>query len=336
MFEFAISRNQRQWPTKRIIAACIESCLIHFLAFAILVKNPELLRGGEYHHFHGIALMQRIFSQTSKEDNEDSRIVTILRPMMAPSAETLKKYVHDWNKKGEGPPPVRVRWKDNPKIASNEKATPMPKVQESKSPEISLPANEVSSSGPASAQGNQDSESKNPGGVASGAGSGFPAAVQSDPAKKDALALPPPGPAVKPDIADNKAPSAIPDKIRTSTPPVRIFDNEKQAISNPESGLFDTKGYPMGAYAKKIIDRITGKWFIPSNLKNSQGRTTVVFTIDKEGRVSGTRIVSGSGNKSLDLTALNAIIDSDPAPPLPKDFTGDHIGAKLVFSYNEP
>jgi outer membrane biosynthesis protein TonB len=332
MFEFAISRNQRQWPTKRIIAACIASCLIHFLVFAILVKNPELLRGGQYHRFRGIALIQRIFSQSLKEDDENGRIVTILRPMMAPSVETLKKYMYDWNKKGGGPPPVRVRWKDDPKIASNEKATPMPKVQESKSPEISLPANEVASSGSASVQGNQDSESKRPGGI----DSGLPATAQNDPAKKDTLILPPPSPATKTDISDNKAPSAIPDKIKSSTPPVKIFDNEKQAIGNPESGVFDTKGYPFGDYARKLIDRITGKWFIPSNLKHSQGHTTVVFIIDKEGRFSGTRIVLGSGNNSLDLTALNAIIDSDPAAPLPKDFPGDHIGAKFVFSYNEP
>jgi TonB family protein len=335
MFEFAISRNRRRRPTKRIIAAGIASCLIHILVFTILVKNPELLRGGQYHRFHGIALIQRIFSQTSKEDIEEDRIVTILRPMAAPSAETLKKYMYNWNKKGEGPAPVHVRWKDDPKIPSNEKATPMPKVQESKSPQISLPANEVVSSGMSSVQGNQDSGTKNPGGTASGTALGFPTVAQNDTAKKDAMVLPPPDPA-KLNIADNKAPSAIPDKIKTSTPPVRIFDNEKQAISNPDSGLFDTKGYPMGDYARKIIDRITGKWFIPSNLKHSQGHTTVVFIIDKDGRFSGTRIVTGSGNNSLDLTALNAIIDSDPAPPLPRDFPGDHIGAKFVFSYNEP
>ncbi len=328
MFEFAISRNQRPRPTKRIIAACIASCLIHFLAFAILVKNPELLQGGRNHRFHGIALLQRIFSQGSKGDDEEGRIVTILKPMITPSAETLKKYMYDWNKKGEGPPPVRVQWKDDPKIASNEKTTPMPKVRESKSPELSLPANEVVSTGPESIQGNQDAESKHPGGIT--------AAAQNDPAKKDAILLPPPGPAKTTDIADNKAPSAIPDKIKTSTPAVKIFDNEKQAISNPGTGFYDTKGYALGDYANKVINRIIGKWFIPSNLKNSQGHITVVFVIEKDGRFSGTRIVFSSGKRSLDLTALNAIIESDPAQPLPKDYPGDHVGAKLVFSYNEP
>jgi TonB family protein len=331
MFEFAISRNTRQRPTKRIIAACIVSCLLHFLGFAILVKNPELLRGGRYYQYQrprGFTLIQRLFSRNPKED-EEGRVVTILRPMVAPSAETLKKYMYDWNKKGDGPPPVRVEWKNDPKIASNEKAAPMPKVKESKSPEISLPPNEVVSSGPESVQGNQDS-TKHPGGVASGA----PALTQTEP-KKETVLLPPPGPAPKTEIADNKAPSAIPDKIKSTTPPVKIFDNEKQAIRSPGTGFYDTKGYQLGDYAKRIIDRITGKWFIPSNLKHSQGRTTVVFYIDKDGRFSGTRIVTGSGNNSLDLTALNAIIESDPAPPLPKDFPGDHIGAKFVFSYNE-
>ena len=331
MFEFAISLNQRRKPSRRIIISRIESCLIHLLAFIILEKNPELLQGGRFHQFHGIALIQRIFSPASKTESETGRIVTILRPMIAPSAETLKKLIYDWNKKGEGPAPVRVRWKDDPQIASNKSNPPMPRIQESKSPEVFLPANEVVSSGPLSAQGNQDLESKNPGGITSG----YPVAAQNDGGKKATMILPPPGP-VKTDIADNKAPSAIPDRIDPSTPPVRIFDNEKQAITSPGSGFYDTKGYPLGDYASKVIDRITKKWYIPSNLKHSQGRTTVVFFIDKDGRFSGTRIILGSGNNSLDLTALNAIIESDPAPPLPKDFPGDHIGAKFVFSYNEP
>ncbi len=74
---------------------------------------------------------------------------------------------------------------------------------------------------------------------------------------------------------------------------------------------------------------------IPSNLRNSQGRTTVIFYIDREGRFNNAHIVTSSGSSSLDLAALNAVIESNPFPPLPKGFPGDHVGAKFVFSYNE-
>jgi outer membrane biosynthesis protein TonB len=48
------------------------------------------------------------------------------------------------------------------------------------------------------------------------------------------------------------------------------------------------------------------------------------------------RIVVPSGSNSLDLAALSAIVGSNPFPPLPEGFPADRVGAKFVFSYNEP
>jgi TonB family protein len=339
MFEFAISQNERRRPTKRRIASWIASCLAHAFLIIILIENPGLLHGGKYHRFRGI-LSTALFERSTSESVSNDRLVTLLRPMTAPSAETLKKYIYDWNKKGEGPPPVRVRWKENLETSGDEKAAPMPKVKESKSPEIKIPANEVAGS----VQGNADSS---PDGSSSGSSA---VTVQSEAAKKNTIPLPPPSPSGKTDLAANAAPASIPNtkpsagastekKSANSPDAVKVFDNEQQALRKEGTGFFDVpKGFPLGDYANIIIERIKGKWFIPSNLKNSQGHTTVVFFIDKDGRFTDARIIASasSGNNSLDLAALNAIIESDPFPPLPKGFPGDHIGAKFVFSYNEP
>ena len=99
--------------------------------------------------------------------------------------------------------------------------------------------------------------------------------------------------------------------------------------------MFDTKGFPLGEYAGIIIERIKGNWSIPSNLRHAQGHTTVIFYIDKNGQYTGLSIVGSSGSSSLDYAALSAIIGSNPFPPLPKGFPGEHVGAKFVFSYNE-
>jgi protein TonB len=149
-------------------------------------------------------------------------------------------------------------------------------------------------------------------------------------------------------VAENAAPTAIPSakpgadstslqRDRSGPEPAaRIFENEQQALRSPEGGLFDTKGFPLGEYANLIIERIKGKWFIPSNLRNAQGHTTVVFFIDRDGRFTDARIVMSSGSNSLDLAALNAVMSSNPFPPLPKGFPGERVGAKFIFSYNEP
>ena len=129
-----------------------------------------------------------------------------------------------------------------------------------------------------------------------------------------------------------------PPKAPATTPSTAKVDRkaaEQQVIQSEGSGLFDTKGFPLGDYANIIIERVKGNWSIPSNLRNSQGRTTVIFYIDRNGRFSDARIVVSSGSSSLDYAALSAVIGSNPFPPLPKGFPGDHVGAKFVFSYNE-
>jgi TonB family protein len=335
MFEFAISRNQRRPPSKITIGSWIASCLVHVLLVIVLVENPHLLRGGRVHDFRGISLPWKLF-ENSEDDIENNRIVTFTKPMEMPSEATLKKYLYDWDKKRKDLPPVKVPWKGGPDISLAKKAPATPKVQAPKAPEASVPANKIASTVYEPVPGTQEAASKQPGGPV-----GAQISAQIDEGKKGIVNLPAPSPA-NPEVAKNIAPSTIPNSIKPSAPPngkeaVKVFDNETQAIAKEGSGFFDIpKGFPLGEYANKIIERIKGRWFIPSNLRNSQGRTTVIFYIDKNGRFSGTRIVMGSGNNSLDFAALNAIIQSDPADPLPPGFPGDRIGAKFVFSYNEP
>jgi len=332
MFEFAISRNQRRRPTRRIYASWVVSCLFHLCLLGLLIQYPQLLRGGMYHHFRPLSVITNLFGSKTQDEDNNWRTVAVLRgPMMAPSATTLKKYLKDWNDKGSGSPPIRIRWGDEQKSALRN-LPPMPRVREEPKPQVVLPPpNEMASAG-----GTAGNSSEN--------ASGASTTVQADPSggKRGTVNLPPPGPAPKTEVASNNAPSSIPNGVKPPSnitkPPdsVKVFQDEHKAISSPESGFFDTGGFAIGEYAKIIKERIKGKWFIPSNLRNSQGHTTVVFYIGKDGRFTDARIVTSSGSNSLDLAALKAVIDSNPFPPLPKGFPGDHLGAKFVLSYNEP
>jgi TonB family protein len=144
----------------------------------------------------------------------------------------------------------------------------------------------------------------------------------------------------QPQEVANTAATTPADKQKLLNPPQvkeepKTFENEQQAIKTEGSGLFDTKGFPLGDYARLIIDRIKGNWSIPSNLRNSQGRSTLVFFIEKDGKVWNLRLVGSSGNSSLDSAAQQAVWVSGPFPPLPTGFPGKQVGAKFVFSYNE-
>jgi TonB family protein len=337
MFDFVISKDQQRRSPTRIFASWVVSCLVHVCFLLMLIQYPQLLRGGMYHHFRPLSAIANLFGTTPPDDDSNWRTVTVLRtPMIEPSAATLKKYLKDWNQEGPESPPIRIRWGNEQKKAL-QNLPPMPRIiQKPNAPDRLPPPNETPATG---ASAGNSTESK-PG----SSSSTVPQADQNA-GKNGTVNLPPPGPAAEPEVAGNMAPSSIPQGIKPQpvTPQpkdsVKIFENEQKAIRSSDSGFFGVpEGFPLGEYANLIKERIKRKWFIPSNLKNSQGHTTIIFYIGRDGHYSNARIEASasSGNTSLDLAALKAIIDSNPFPPLPKGFPGDRIGAKFVLSYNEP
>jgi len=289
-----------------------------------------------YHRFRPLAFLSDSLLPKPKEDDTNWRTVAVLQPqskMMAPSAATLKKYLYDWNKKRSGneAPPIRIRFGDEQKAAINNLPS-MPRIrQQPNLSQLSLPANEEAA----------DNISGQP-------GDGSPESlanlrVDSTQGRKETLVVPTPQPPANNELATGNAPNSIPKGIKpppSATPApsggLKVFDSEQKAIHSPDSGVFDTKGFPLGEYVNIIKERIKGNWFIPSNLQSFQGHTTIVFYIDKDGRYANARIVTKSGSNSFDNAALMAVITSDPFPPLPEGFPGNHIGAKFVLSWNEP
>jgi periplasmic protein TonB len=306
MLDYAVTQNQKHGLSKLTLICLTTSFFAHFLFFLGLIQFPQLLEAGYYHQFRGIQRNVR------EEDDTTWRTVAILespKKMVLPSPDTLKKYLSQ-EKKGSGVPPIRVNLGNLAEALA--KLPPLPQSpQKDKEPPLPPPSNTTTPAVPeadplpqAKNQGNgpKDSEDK---------GAGIPISTQK--------------PGVQPEVAVvNTAPTKIPDSIK---PPVTNEEPKTSQSSGIE--LSDTKGFPMGDYQDIISERIYTHWFIPSNMKNSQGRTTVTFKIDKEGRCTDLHIAKSSGYKSLDLAALSAITESIPFPLLPKGFPGDRISVKF-------
>jgi TonB family protein len=317
----------------------------HLLAIMILIEYPQLLGSGLRSW-----LRRPVFFTTTMTKEPSWRTVAVLGKggrMDLPPADVLKKNTYDWNAHREGAPgpPIRLRW--GGEVADDRKAAdkPAPAVKQVMGTQEPKTPPEVANA----AATKPDVYSPSPASAGTSPG-------EAAPGRGVAISLPSPQPAVEPrqipkkpaETAGMVSPSAIPGPGSASTnasksstsaqakpPAAQVFENEQKAIRSEGSGLFGNMGFPLGEYAEVIIERIKGNWFIPSNLRKSQGRTTVVFFIEKDGRYSNAHIVTPSGSSSLDLAALNAIIGSDPFPPLPKGFPGDRVGAKFVFAYNE-
>ncbi|MEJ2111229.1 MAG: TonB C-terminal domain-containing protein [Acidobacteriota bacterium] len=340
MFDFAIEHNQRRRPAKRLVVSIVASCLLHILLVIVLIENPWLLQGGFYTHFRGLIIMPDDSNSQFEFDDEDYRTVAVLRPMELPSAEVLKGLIHDWDKPRETESgeddSIQIRWGSDEENAVDEDIRISTETTTEPEP---APAGDLDASDLASESIEPAPET----GEGSDAETGEFVVTEPEPGSETEAAPAETEAAVEEEtLAMDIAPSIIPDSIpklpqkssedsNRGEDNIKTFENEAQAISKPGIGIFDDHGFPLDDYANRIKQLVTGNWYIPSSLRDPNAYTTIVFYIDRNGQNFDTRIVESSGNNSLNLTALNAIINSNPFPPLPQNFPGDHIGVKYVF-----
>jgi TonB family protein len=105
--------------------------------------------------------------------------------------------------------------------------------------------------------------------------------------------------------------------------------------------LSDTMGFDFGPYLKRVFYTIEKDWHViaPEIARppvSKQGEVAIEFAILKDGKVAGLKMVSSSGDKSLDGAAWRSILDSNPFPQLPGGFKGEYLKLKFRFSYNPP
>jgi TonB family protein len=101
--------------------------------------------------------------------------------------------------------------------------------------------------------------------------------------------------------------------------------------------LSDTRGVDFGPYLARIIHIVRQNWIsvIPESARlGEKGRTGVVFEILKDGSMPNERMVASSGSDPLDRAAYNGVHASAPFPPLPQEFTGNHLILQFIFLYN--
>ena len=101
--------------------------------------------------------------------------------------------------------------------------------------------------------------------------------------------------------------------------------------------LSDTKGVDFGPYLSRIVYIVSRNWLsvMPESARlGEKGRVGIVFEILKDGSVPQLRLVASSGAEPLDRAALAGLRTSIPFPPLPEEFTGNHLVLQFVFLYN--
>ncbi len=93
--------------------------------------------------------------------------------------------------------------------------------------------------------------------------------------------------------------------------------------------------FPYAYYIQTLRNKISSSWYsalVSPGLKGKHA-AIVYFRILRNGKVSDLRLETRSGNESLDLSALRAIKEASPFPPLPNDFVGGYLGVHFEFEW---
>ncbi|MEW6758371.1 MAG: TonB family protein, partial [Acidobacteriota bacterium] len=116
------------------------------------------------------------------------------------------------------------------------------------------------------------------------------------------------------------------------------YDNPNASRLNTGALSFDTAAWDLGPYARQVQERVESNWRIPQAqmVLRQKGWVAIRFSIQKDGRITDIYLDRQSGIPSYDQSAMNALISSNPLPPLPEQVTAPELSAVFRFFYNIP
>jgi TonB family protein len=160
---------------------------------------------------------------------------------------------------------------------------------------------------------------------------------------KDAVAIPD-------KLKKNRKTSAQPQSLSTYRPPVaykpnQVYSNTPQAASaaiygTQGSGGIDigpasVLGSRFGAYVDLMRDRISQHWLTADVRATPTQKCAVSFTIGRSGSITNVQVSQTSGNYLLDTSAKRAVLDANPLPALPREFTQNEATVELWFQVHQ-
>jgi colicin import membrane protein len=98
------------------------------------------------------------------------------------------------------------------------------------------------------------------------------------------------------------------------------------------SGYLDATDFEYGWYIARISSILPSNWARPMepDLQNPL-RAVVHFIIRRDGSLTNIELEQPSGHAALDRSALRAVQDSNPLPPLPYQYGKDSLGVHFYF-----
>lgn len=139
-----------------------------------------------------------------------------------------------------------------------------------------------------------------------------------------------------PPVKQVKTESKNTSKLKQKTPVAETKETEAAAREIRErkgGGSVDIRKFPYEWYLNIMESRIYGNWdtFRANFFTNRQARATVYFQLDRDGRMSDLKIEISSLNNEVDESALAAVRNSAPFPPLPPGYKEKSLEVHFGF-----
>ena len=103
-------------------------------------------------------------------------------------------------------------------------------------------------------------------------------------------------------------------------------------FSGPGGGEFAGR-FP--SYVDAVRNRISSNW-LQSTVDPSvrwAPRSMFTFQILRDGTVTNVQMTQSSGNRTVDASALRAILSSSPVSPLPSNYPGSSVSVEFYFDF---
>jgi len=95
----------------------------------------------------------------------------------------------------------------------------------------------------------------------------------------------------------------------------------------------DVSDFPFTWYLRQIQQKISERW-VPPRGSVAGGETVIVlFEIGRNGEIKGPELEQPSGNFAYDQSALRAIKEASPFPPLPAEFRAGSLRVHFGFEF---
>lgn len=96
----------------------------------------------------------------------------------------------------------------------------------------------------------------------------------------------------------------------------------------------EIENFAFSYYLAIIESKVGGRWAPPRGIVGSERPHVIIrFDVMRDGKIAGAEITRSSGISFFDISAMRAVNDANPLPPLPKGYEDDRLQINYIFRY---